>query len=92
MKIKAGDRALDRDGHECVVITVVREDGVDFAWVRYLDGYMPGDVGGRVAGSETDPLWEHRVKTGKVVRAGGDYWNDADWVTERGLRRVKEER
>ena len=87
---KPGDRALDRDGRTVVIERVVREDGVDFAWIRYPDGYLPHDVRGRVAGTEDDPIWEHRVLDGKVVGAGGDYWNDADWYVEKGLRPVPE--
>lgn len=87
-KLVRGDKVLTRDGHVATVVTVVREDGVDFAWLTYDDGFLPFDVGGRVAGTEDSPIWEHRVKTGKVVRSGGDYWNPDDWVVEKGLREV----
>lgn len=84
-----GDKVLTRDGHVATVVTTVREDGVTFAWLTYDDGFMPyHDVGGRVAGTEENPVWEHRVKSGKVVRPGGDYWNREDWVMEKGLREV----
>jgi hypothetical protein len=76
-----------RDGHPVEVLRSYFEDGVEFAVVRHLDGHLPGPVGGRLAGTEDDPLWEHRVKDGRVVRSGGDYWNDADWYVEEGLRR-----
>lgn len=76
------------DGHPVEVVRSYFEEGVEFAVVRYLDGFEPGPVGGRVAGTEEDPLWEHRVKDGKVLRSGGNAWNDEDWVVEKGLRRT----
>lgn len=85
--LKPGDSALDRDGHVCTIVQVVHEDGVDFAWIRYPDGHLPyPDVRGRVAGTEDDPVWEHRVEDGKVVASNADYWNPDAWYVEEGLR------
>ena len=84
--VRSGDEVLTRDDHPARVVRVVREEGVDFAWITYLDGHLPGPVGGRVAGTEDAPIWEHRVRSGRVLRSGGDYYRDADWIIERGLR------
>lgn len=80
--------AYSRDGHPVKIVRSYFEDGIEFAVIRYLDGHEPGPVGGRVAGTEEEPLWEHRVKDGRVVKSGGDYWNDEDWTVERGLQPV----
>lgn len=87
-KLARGDKVLTRDDHVATVVTTVKEDGVLFAWITYDDGFAPFEVSGRVAGTEDSPIWEHRVKTGKVVRSGGDYWNQDEWVQEKGLREV----
>lgn len=87
---EVGGRALTRDGNLVEIVGFYREDGVTFAAIKYLDG---GDarfnVGGRVSGTEDAPIWEHRVRSGKVIRSGGDYYNDADWVVEKGLRKAR---
>lgn len=84
---KPGDLAYSRDGHPVQIIRLYTQDENLFALVRYLDGYMPyPSVGGRAGGSEEDPLWEHRVYDGKVVKPGGDYYNPNDWKIEKGLR------
>ena len=88
---KPGDVAVARDGHQCKILNIWYEEGIAFAMIRYLDGFNPYPVGGRVAGTEDDPVWEHRVTNGKVIRSGGDYWNPNDWITENGLRHVKPE-
>lgn len=88
-KFNVGDVALTRDDHPVRIVNIVREDGVDFAWIKYLDGHLPYDVAGRVTGTEDDPIWEHRVKRGDVLRPGGSYYNPADWTTEDGLRPVR---
>ena len=85
-KFKVGDLAIARTGHTVRIVRITREDDVEFAWIVYVDGYLPHDVNGRVCGTVDEPVWEHRIKTGKVVRSGGDYWNPNDWVTEKGLR------
>lgn len=77
--------ARSRDGHPVQILRTWTEQEIEFAEIRYLDGFMPGPVGGRLAGTEDEPTWEHRVLDGKVIRSGGDYWNDADWIVERGL-------
>jgi hypothetical protein len=84
----AGEVCLSRDGRPVRIDRFSLEDGVMFAWVRYLDGHLPGPVGGRVSGTEEDPLWEHRVHDGKVIRPGGSYWVDGDWILEEGLRGI----
>jgi hypothetical protein len=83
---KPGDYAKSRDGHPVQIIRLYTEGENLFALIRYLDGYQPYSVGGRAGGTEEDPLWEHRVYDGKVVRPGGDYYNDRDWRIERGLQ------
>lgn len=80
--------AYSADGHPVAIMGTYTEDGVKFAAIRYLDGHLPGPVGGRLSGTEIRPIWEHRVEDGKVVRQGGDYYNPADWVVERGLQPV----
>jgi hypothetical protein len=77
--------AFSRDGHPVKIIRTWTEQGIEFAEVRYLDGHLPHQVNGRLAGTEEAPTWEHRVKDGQVVRSGGDYYNPADWELERGL-------
>lgn len=74
-----------RDGHPVEVVRSYYEDGTEFAVIRYLDGFTPGPVGGRVAGTEDAPLWEHRVKDGKVVNSNDDYYYPERWVNEPGL-------
>lgn len=80
--------ALSRDGHPVAIVGRHTEEGIEFAWVKYLDGHLPGPVGGRVAGTEDDPVWEHRMLDGRVLKPGPgrDYYNDADWTTEKGLQ------
>jgi hypothetical protein len=79
--------AYSRDGHPVRIVRTWLEDGVEFAEVKYLDGYAPyPNPNGRLGGTYDDPTWEHRVKDGKVLRSGGDYWNPDDWYVEAGLR------
>lgn len=73
-------------GHLCRIVRVWKWEDALFAIVHYLDGYQPYPVAGRSGGTEEAPLWESRVVDGSVVRSGGDYYNDADWYTEAGLR------
>lgn len=89
-KFKVGDDALARDGHKVRIVGLRSEGGVEFAAIEYLDGYLPYDPAGRLCGSAERPIWEHRVEDGKVVRSGGDYYNEADWIVEEGLRRIEE--
>lgn len=80
-----GRRAWSSDGHPVEIVRSYFEGEIEFAVIRYLDGHVPYPVGGRVAGTEDEPLWEHRVLDGRVVRKGGDYYNEVDWTIERGL-------
>lgn len=83
---KPGDVALSRDGHPLRILRIWSEDGVALAEVKYLDGHAPyPNPNGRLGGTYDDPTWEHKVYDTRVVRTGGDYWNDADWVIEAGL-------
>lgn len=91
IQFKPGDRAVARNGHVCKILQIWYEEGIAFAMIRYLDGFNPYPVAGRVAGTEDEPVWEHRVTDGKVVQSGGDYYNPNDWVTEKGLRKVRNE-
>lgn len=89
LSLTAGAKVLTRDDHVATVVRTSHEDGVTFAWITYDDGFMPGGYDGRVTQlADGTPVWEHRVETGKVVRSGGDYYNPADWIEERGLRPV----
>lgn len=84
---QVGDYAKSRDGHPVQIMGLHTEGENLFATVRYLDGYQPyPSVGGRAGGTEEDPLWEHRVYDGKVVRPGGDYYNPKHWMIEPGLK------
>jgi hypothetical protein len=83
-----GSKALSSDGHPVTIVGLYSEDGVEFAEITYDDGFLPGPVGGRLAGTEDAPTWEHRTRDGKVVRSGGDYYNEADWIVERGLQPI----
>jgi len=77
------DIVITRDNKLAKVVNLSREDGVWFAWIKYLDGSNPSGQGA------IDPeagICEHRVTTGKVM-SGTDYYNDSHWTTERGLRR-----
>ena len=85
MKFEIGDLALDRDGRVVRIVNFVREEGVLRALITYPNGDGPAP-GGRVYGTEEEPVFEHRVEDGKVVRAGGNYYRDEDWVVEGGLR------
>lgn len=85
-QFKTGDLALDREGRTVKIVNFSHEDGVDFAWVTYPNGDKLDDPNGRVAGTYDEPIWEHRVHDGKVIRSGGDYWNENDWVIEKGLQ------
>lgn len=79
-------RYTDRDGRPVEVLRTWVEDEVEFAEIRYPDGYAPYDnVNGRLGGTADAPTWEHRVRDGKVIRPGGNYYNDADWIEEKGL-------
>jgi hypothetical protein len=77
---------FDRNGRPVIVHRTEIEDGIEFAIISYPDGYLPHPVGGRAGGTEEKPLWEHRVLDGVVMNPGGDYYRDADWHVERGLR------
>jgi hypothetical protein len=83
-KIQAGDRVITRDNALAKVVYTWREEGVEFAAIAYEDRRKLG-LG---ALNPEAGLDEHRVKTGKVVRSGGDYYNPEDWVPEQGLRRA----
>jgi hypothetical protein len=72
--------ALSRDGHPVEVLYTYTEGDVEFAAVRYLDGHLPYDVGGRLAGTEDDPIWEHCVHD----RETWTRW-PGDGGTEKGL-------
>lgn len=91
-QFKTGDEALSRDGHPVKILRIYNEGGEHwFAEVEYLDGHMPyPDPNGRVGGTYESPTWEHRLYDGKVLRSGGDYYNDADWILEEGLRPLRE--
>lgn len=78
--------AYSRDGHPVKIVNRSTEDGVEFAWVKYLDGHLPYAVGGRVAGTEDDPIWEHRVKDGQVWANNADYGDPSKAIIEKGLR------
>lgn len=86
MHIDYAHPAYDRDGREVQIVGFHTEDGVVFAEIKYPDGYLPHDPAGRLSGTEDDPVWEHRLLDGLVLKSGGDYYSDADWVIERGLR------
>lgn len=89
---KPGDYAKSRDGHPVQIVGLHTEGENLFATIRYLDGYMPyPSVGGRAGGTEEDPLWEHGVYDRKVVRPGGDYYNDKHWMIEPGLQLQQQE-
>jgi len=90
-KFEIGEEALSRDGHRVKILGIHREDDVEFAAIRYLDGHLPYPVGGRVSGSEEEPIWEHRIYDGIVIRSGGDYYNPADWTPEAGLQKIEGE-
>lgn len=81
-----GDELWTADGHPVKVVGLHREEGILFAEVVYTDGHQPGPVGGRVGGTEQEPTWERRVLDGLVLKAGGDYYSNDDWVVEPGLR------
>jgi hypothetical protein len=83
--VKSG--TFSSDGHPVKVISTWWEDEVEFALIRYMDDYVPyGIENGYVMLDESGVrLWEHRVKTGLVVKSGGDYYNPNDWVEEEGL-------
>lgn len=88
---QVGDRALTRDDKECVIVRIVREDGVDFAWIRYEH---PAD-GPEGRGYVTEGVWEHGLRDRRVMvppemaPAGAP---SAGWgyvyASERGLRPV----
>lgn len=78
-----GNIVLTRDDKLARIVNTSKEDGVLFAWIRYLDGSNPSGDG---AIDPATGLCEHRVKTGKVM-SGTDYYNDDHWTTERGLRK-----
>lgn len=82
-----GELALDRDGRTVRVISLSTEGDVEFAGVVYVNGDGPG-AGGRIAGTEAEPVHEHLVNAGKVIAAGGDYYVDADWIVEAGLEKL----
>lgn len=89
-KFNVGDLALDRVGRVVKIRNLVYEGDVEFAWVTYPNGDGPIVVGGRVSGTEEDPLWEHRVEDGEVVASNADYYNPDAWTTEKGLRPLPE--
>lgn len=73
-----GDLALDREDRLCRIVNIVREDGVDFAWIRYTDGSNPQGLG---AIDLDGGVCEHRLHDGEVT--------DDGYVTmrpEQGLR------
>jgi hypothetical protein len=82
-----GDEAVARNGHPVRIVRMWTEEGIWFAEIVYLDGHCPHPPAGRMGGTEEAPTWEHRCHDGKVVRSGGDYYIEADWMTERGLGR-----
>lgn len=58
IKWQAGDRALTRDDKECVIVRITKEDGVEFAWIRYE--FAADEPEGR--GYITEGIWEHGLR------------------------------
>lgn len=77
---------FDRNGRPVIVHGTYTEGEIEFATISYPDGYLPHPVGGRSGGTEENPLWEHRVLDGLVLKPGGDYYSNDYWIVERGLR------
>lgn len=96
-----GDLFLTRDSKVGRVLRLTREDGVEFAWFRYLDpADQPEGKGYVMEGPDGNHVWEHCVHDRRAMaQPTKDHprtpENDAGWgyvwVDEQGMRALDED-